>query len=205
MKNRKNYVIDKEFQLDKSFKVIGAVTALIAVIILAVGIMISLNNRKTAQNNSGIMGNTNNIKKIIELQQSIYMKFSLIPYGVDKKTFTAIATDLTKDYNNSTKKLNESVVSNEEIIKSNDAIIRANTYLIIAVVIFTLAGIAILFISVIRHTHRISGPIYMMTRYSKEILNGETPEMRDLREKDEFKEFYDLFRQMGEKIIKLEK
>jgi len=198
---KRNYIIDKKFQYEKSIKMVGAVTILLAVIILAVGIMISINNKKTAENNKVIMNNLDNIKKILDLQQSIYLKFASIPYGVDQKTFSGIAIELTKDYNNSTRSLNASSLSNEEIIKSNNNIITTNTFLIIAVIIITFTGLGILFTRLIRYTHRISGPIYLMTLYGNEILNGGKPKMRNLRDKDDFVEFYNLFRKMGEKII----
>lgn len=205
MKKRKNFIVEKKFQYGKSIRVVGAVTLLLAVIILSVGIMISINNKKTAENNRLIMTNIDNIKKILDLQQKIYLKFSMIPYGVDEKTFTKIALDLTKDYNSSTRNLNASTIANEEIIKSNSRIIAINTYLIIIIIAITIIGLGVLFIVLLRHTHRIAGPIYIMTQYAKQILDGEKPHMRNLREKDEFTEFYELFRKMGHIITKMKK
>lgn len=205
MKRKRSYIIDRKFQYGKSLKVVGSVTLLLAAVILAVGLMISLNNEKTAENNRKIINNIDNIKKILELQQSIYLQFASVPYGVDEKTFTRIASELTRDYNSSTRSLNASSLSNEEIIKSNNNIITTNTYLIIAVIIITLAGLGILFLVLIRYTHRISGPIYLMTLYGNEVLKGGKPQMRNLRDKDEFDEFYNLFRKMAEKIMEKDK
>ena len=182
MKSRKKYVIDKKFQYGKSIRLIGVVTIILTAVIISVGIMISVNNRKIVENNRLIMNNLDNIKNIIELQQKIYLSFQTIPYGVDKKTFTAIAGELTNDYNKSTQNLNASSTANEKIIASNDHIMKSNTFLILAVIASALAGIAILFIIMIRHTHRISGPIYLMSLYAKEILDGGKPEMRNLRD-----------------------
>lgn len=201
MKYKRSYVIDKKFQYGKSLRLVGAVTVIIAVVILAVGLLISINNRKTSENNKLIISNIENINTILDLQQSIYLKFLMIPTGVDEKTFSKIALTLTKDYNYSTRSLNATSASNQEIIISNNKIIRTNAYLILAIIIITITGLVILFIRLVRYTHRISGPIYLMSMYAKEILNGGKPQMRDLRDKDEFTEFYDLFRQMGEKII----
>jgi len=201
MKNRKNYIVDKKFQYGRSIRAIGAVTILLAVLILAVGLKISINNKQTAENNKVLIDNSDNIKKILELQQSIYMKFSTIPYGVDKKTFSSISIDLTKDYNSSTRNLHETSVSNDEIIKSNNEIMKTNNYLIILMIVITVSGLAILFIKLIKYTHRISGPIYLMTLYGNEILKGGKPEIRKLRDKDEFEDFYSLFTEMCERII----
>ena len=46
---------------------------------------------------------------------------------------------------------------------------------------------------IIRITHRISGPIYVMSNYIKDIINGDFPDPRPLRDKDELKKFYSLF------------
>ncbi len=205
MKRKRSYVVDKKFQYGKSLRVVGAVTILLAAVILAVGVMISINNGKTAENNKKVISNLDNIKKILELQQSIYLQFASVPYGVDEKTFTKIAVELTKDYNTSTRNLNASSLANEEIIKSNNDIITANTYLIIAVIIITISGLGVLFAVLIRYTHRISGPIYLMTLYGNEVLKGGKPQMRNLRSKDEFDDFYNLFRQMAEKIMEKDK
>jgi hypothetical protein len=205
MKYKRSYIIDKKFQYGKSIRVIGSVAVLIAVIIITVGIMISINNKKTSDNNKLIMNNSDNINTILDLQQSIYLKFMMIPTGFDESTLTKIARDLTKDYNNSTKSLNASSAANQEIILSNNRIITINSYLILAVIIITLLGLIVLFIRVVKYTHRISGPIYLMSTYAKEILNGGKPHMRNLRDNDEFSDFYNLFRQMGERIINNEK
>jgi hypothetical protein len=42
-------------------------------------------------------------------------------------------------------------------------------------------------------THRIAGPIFMMTRYLSAIVNGGFPAIRPVRRNDELKDFFDLF------------
>ena len=58
--------------------------------------------------------------------------------------------------------------------------------------IIILLGI-FLYFYMINITHRISGPIYVVKKYMEDIIAGGRPEFRDLREKDEFKEFYRTF------------
>jgi len=43
-------------------------------------------------------------------------------------------------------------------------------------------------------THRIAGPVYAMTRYAAALAQGHYPPLRSLRQKDELKDFFDLFR-----------
>ena len=59
-----------------------------------------------------------------------------------------------------------------------------------------------MFVMIIKITHRISGPIYVMSGYMKDIIDGKLPTPRNLREKDGFREFYELFREMIEVIKK---
>ena len=42
-------------------------------------------------------------------------------------------------------------------------------------------------------THRMVGPLYVMSRFMLELKEGRLPKMRALRRKDEFKEFYEAF------------
>lgn len=43
-------------------------------------------------------------------------------------------------------------------------------------------------------THRIAGPVYAMTRYAAALAQGHYPSLRSLRQNDELKDFFDLFR-----------
>lgn len=42
-------------------------------------------------------------------------------------------------------------------------------------------------------THRFCGPLYVMERYMVTLAQGKLPKMRNLRRKDEFKDFYETF------------
>ncbi len=49
-------------------------------------------------------------------------------------------------------------------------------------------------------THRIAGPIFIISRYIDSITDGKIPETRPLRKKDELKEFFEKFNRMLEAI-----
>ncbi len=205
MKNRKQIVIDKKFQHGKSFSMTGFAALITVVIILAVGIFISLNNDKIRSNNESIGKNTKLINSIISSQQNIFINYSLLPHrsGIaDHKAYTA---QMTTDYNGNVDKLNAAMSSNNKIVESNLEIMNRNFWLIITIVIMTVAGMILLYLRLIRVTHRISGPIFVMTRHMKDILEGNEPEMRDLRDNDEFKEFYVLFREVANRLIGYQK
>ncbi|MGC9043389.1 MAG: hypothetical protein ACP5KG_05985 [Myxococcota bacterium] len=49
-------------------------------------------------------------------------------------------------------------------------------------------------------THRIAGPIFIISRYVDSITDGKIPETRPLRKKDELKEFFEKFNRMLEAL-----
>jgi len=51
-------------------------------------------------------------------------------------------------------------------------------------------------------THRVAGPIYVFTRYARELASGSYPSTRPLRQKDELKEFHQAFTHMLEELVK---
>ena len=75
-----------------------------------------------------------------------------------------------------------------------------NFRLITLILAAVLIQCAVLYFYLIRVTHRISGPIYVISRYINEIMEGHHPDFRALRDKDEFREFYAKFIEMVEKL-----
>ncbi len=71
----------------------------------------------------------------------------------------------------------------EEIRKNSESVL-------LFIVIMLIVQSVIIFAIFIFVTHRISGPIYVMVRYLREIREGKTPDARPLRKKDELKEFF---------------
>jgi signal transduction histidine kinase len=74
-------------------------------------------------------------------------------------------------------------------------------FLLVSVIIsVVLLQVITLYLFLIRLTHRISGPIYVISRHIEDIISGREPELRGLRDKDELQDFYDKFAEMIEKI-----
>ncbi len=51
-------------------------------------------------------------------------------------------------------------------------------------------------------THRICGPLYVISSHLRELVSGRLPKPRSLRARDEFKDFYQLFTQAMESVRK---
>jgi signal transduction histidine kinase len=79
-----------------------------------------------------------------------------------------------------------------------DSISKNNINLLYAVIIFFVIQGCILYFVLIKSAHRIAGPIYHISRYIRDLINGKIPEVRPLRKKDELKDFHDLIIQLVE-------
>jgi len=201
MKNRKKVLIDKKFQLTKSFSVIGFFSIVVIVIILLMGIFLLSNNQKLEVENKNLENSILDLKQIMELQQSVFISLSSRPMAKDSQIDRVEANQLNADYNSSIRKLTATIKKNERIVASNRDVIKMNKWLIGIISVVFLMAIVVLYLLMIRFTHRISGPIWVMTNHLNELLAGKSPQMNDLREKDEFKDFYELFRKMVAKQV----
>jgi len=176
-KQRKKYIVDKKFQLKTTFSVIGVVSLITAIIVAAIAINISYNNTK--------------INDINQIQDNIVQFLTTSSLG-DTQT-----KNNDKVYQSAIRKL---AIDHSKNIQTLNRIIKYNKYMLALLIFFILAETIILYIILIRKTHRVSGPIYVMSMYLRDIIDGKHPKPRELRDKDELKEFYDLFKEMLEKI-----
>jgi hypothetical protein len=177
MLKRKKYIIDKKFQLRTTFTIIGAITVVISLIIVLI--------------TSSIMVSSSKMKKIIDAEDNIVQFLTLKPQKVDDKFYNDVLKEVSTKHNTNTKDIKASIRNNEILLF---------TVLFIAII-----GEIILYLMLIKITHRISGPIYVMSNYIKSIIDGKIPQMRNLRKKDELQEFYALFGKMVETIRKEKK
>ncbi|HOV08933.1 MAG: HAMP domain protein [Spirochaetes bacterium ADurb.Bin218] len=175
MKKRKTYLIDKKLQLKAAFYVI-ALTAVFSIIIMAaISASIVYNNEK--------------INNINEIENNIFqlMQDSVVT-PIAGNEFVNISELLVKNH--------------ERNLKNIKSLTDYNRILLITLLICVVLQGILLFVLIVRLTHRISGPILVMSNYMKEIIEGKMPNPRPLRDKDELKEFYDLFREMVNSLKK---
>lgn len=182
---RKQYVVDRKFQLGTTFTIIGVIFIIVALISGLTLANAVRNNQKLAQ----IVDVQDNIVQALIAHTSVLESETKgKTKGADKKVapedqieLHAIASD---HYSN---------------IEDMKKMVKYNTYLLIAVAgILILHGIVLFFVLILK-THRIAGPIFVMSMYLRQMIDGKIPEnLRPLRKKDEFKEFYSLFCAMVE-------
>jgi len=165
---RKKYLIDKEFQLRTTFSIVGVVIIITAVII---GII-----------TASVVYNNNKIENINEIEDNIVHFLTSRAIGDEDQIFRDALKQISAQHSTNMETL-------RKIMQYNMILLG----IIIAIIIFE--GI-FLYISLIIKTHRISGPIYVMSNYIKDIKDGKMPSPRPLRKKDELKGFYQLFSEM---------
>jgi len=186
MKNRKTVLVDKKFQLRVTFSIIGLLFFLAALIIGAIGISAYDNNRKL-ERTVGKMG------EIIVSQGHHIEALKNIDQIRNSRDLEIAAAVLSKNMGRNVDLLNSSIS-----VLNN--VTRNSTILILIMVCAVLIQGAVLYIVLIRKTNRIAGPLYVITGHMKEIINGKSPDLRPLREGDEFMELYDTFTKMVESI-----
>lgn len=177
MSKRKKYIIDRKFQLKAAFSVIGVTAAVSLLIIAAISASIVYNNEK--------------INNIYEIENNIFQL-------MQDTTMNCSDNGISGDLSVMLQRNHEHNLHNINNITSN------NRLLLVSLVIFVVLQGIVLFILIIRITHRISGPIYVMSGYMQEIIEGKLPSPRNLRDKDGFRDFYELFREMVAAIRKRE-
>jgi nitrate/nitrite-specific signal transduction histidine kinase len=166
MAKRTKYLIDKGFQLRTAFSIIGVVAAVSLIILSTIAASVVYNNEK--------------INNIYQIEENIFQGMQTASIsGKPDEDYRSTVSMLTKIHDNNLNNINN--------------IAEYNKYLLIALILCVIFQGFILFIMIIRITHRISGPIYVMSNYIKEIINGDIPDPRPLRDKDELKKFYNLF------------
>lgn len=105
-----------------------------------------------------------------------------------------------------TEKIESDHVKSIETIKLNLKILKAyserNSQLLLITIVVMAVNITLLFVYLIRSTHKAAGPVQVMNRYVRDLLESRKLEIRRLRKSDEFKEFYDDFMRLVEKYQK---
>jgi hypothetical protein len=164
MYKRKKYIIDRAFQLKTAFSIIGVVSIVSLIILSAIAASVVYNNEK--------------ITNVYSIEDNIFQMMQAANIDNMNDGYKSTIKNLTDLHNN----------NSTTIMKIADY----NRYLLIALVITVILQGLVLYIMIIKITHRISGPIYVMSNYFKDIIAGKIHKPRPLRDKDELKEFYNL-------------
>ena len=141
-------------------------TLIVTLVCAAITIGLSFYISKLAKENSNL------IYELSDAKKNLLEVFQLIP-----------------DLNDSLKsKFAQETTMTEE--KMRDTVMR-NQGLPFFLGIFLLLIIMVIFVGGIIFKHRIVGPMYVFSQYLKTLIQGQIPDIRQLRKHDEFKNFRD--------------
>jgi len=87
-----------------------------------------------------------------------------------------------------------------ELLEANGMIDGRGIWLVVGVFIWTICSFAFFYFIVIIATHRVAGPLAVISEQLEELSHGRYPQMRDLRQDDELKEFFALFRSVVDRL-----
>jgi len=192
---RKQNIVDKKFQLGTTFSVIGV--SLLIVVLIGIGIV------------AGALKNNKNLSDVVTKQDEIVQALVSHASTLEVK-IKQIKAKEQKEQKDAKKKADKVAVTGAddgseiaigEISKDHLANLgKMKRMVLINFVLLGLVGLLVLiqgivlYFMLIRKTHQIAGPIFVISRYMREIISGKTPAvLRPLRKRDELKAFYDLF------------
>jgi hypothetical protein len=179
-------LIDKKLQLRTSYSVIRFYFIAFFIILILLLIHTALTDKK-------INGTIRNLQSAVSTEQNIvnaFIKYSDMTSNPDLQLRSQKISD---DHSNSIKIIETHIQVLSGLLKSN--------FIIISIIAgFIIIMGLILFYYLIRLTHTISGPIYVITQHIQDIIDGKEPAIRALREDDQLQDFYSRFAEMAKKI-----
>jgi signal transduction histidine kinase len=185
MGNRRNYVVDKRFQYRITIKIVILIMFILSIVTIGVGIHATRINDSLALTVSRL-GDT-----MVDQEHMIYALREYPGYSseADKKIASKILSG----------NIDANITLMKENVKRIEGMISMNRRIIIGILVFFLfQGIAT-YIYILKKTSSLSGPVFVMNRHIRRILDGEDSEIRSLRKNDEFKELYDSLTELSER------
>ena len=183
---KRKRLIDRKLQLKTSF-------AVIRFYFIAFFIVLALLVIHTALTDKKITGTVKDLRGAVETEKNIVNAFIKYSDMTSNSDLQLKSHKISEDHNKSVQVI-------EEHISVLTGLIKSGFIIIIIITCFMVIMGLILFYYLIRLTHTISGPIYVMTQQIQNIINGEEPAARPLRQDDQLKDFYEQFIEMIKKI-----
>lgn len=183
---KRKRLIDRKLQLTTSF-------AVIRFYFIAFFIVLALLVIHTALTDNKITGTVKDLRGAVETEKNIVNAFIKYSDMTSNSDLQLKSQKISEDHNNSVQVI-------EKHISVLTGLIKSGFIVIIIITCFMVIMGLILFYYLIRLTHTISGPIYVMTQQIQDIIGGKEPAARPLRQDDQLKDFYEQFIEMTKKI-----
>jgi len=176
---RRKAIVNRDFQLKTTFRIIGIFIIAFILIIAVTGIVSTHNNRIITRTIGELNRHVEKDKKTADLLASAAVQKREAVLSPERERL--LARHL------------EAIAQMQESVNSlNRTLYRSRVLFTVMVLTGVLIGV-FLFLYLIRLTGRISGPLFLLSRHMDDVMNGREPDLHQLRKNDEFKDFYRQF------------
>jgi len=182
MKNKRHIIVNRKFQVGMAFSFASLSALIMAVVIIILSALLVSNNRKLDDIGA-------NQQLLADTQTEIFKSLVGIVNAKNANNLRILTSPINEDNERNMELVRRNNLLMQEITKMNGRII---TMLIISAAIQSL----IIFYIMLRRSHRISGPLFLLNRYMDEMKQGRFPEIRPLRAHDDFQELFASFREL---------
>jgi len=184
MLKRRQILIDKKLQLK-------LVYVILTVSLLSIALISSIMVAAWLRNASFIKKSLEGLNNAIAVENEIIDSF--LEHKVLDSDFAVKGDVIKNGHEQSMKLIMKHIASLESSVKDNMRII------FISIGLLALQCAFFCFY-MIRFTHRIAGPACIMTKFIKEMANGQKPDIRPLRSKDELGDLHESLAALADRI-----
>ncbi|HON80035.1 MAG TPA: hypothetical protein PK544_16215 [Spirochaetota bacterium] len=183
---RKTKIVDRKFQLKTIFTIMGFTLCSFLVLIAVVAVQATHDTRKIS-------------KAVAEV--NIAMEQEDRAVNTFLRQISETGSPLQAQGAQLLATTHKETIRNVRTATENiESCMHRHFRLISGMLIVVIVLCAVLYVYLLRLTHRIAGPVYVMSRHIRDILEDRKPEIRELRDKDELRDFYIEFVALVEKF-----
>lgn len=181
-KKKRSLIINRYYQLKTAFGVAGLFA-------LFIGVLFVITASSLVWNNHSLSKAITHQMDLQKVQEDILKSIEMLSRYGNRKNLIFEAYKAVGDL----KKNTEALKTSNDLLNRTIAI---NKYLLWVNGILAVALVGAVFVIIVRRTHRVAGPMFLLKRYMNEIIEGKIPVIRPLRKGDEFKDVFDTFVKM---------
>ncbi len=201
MKKRKKMIVSK-IQAKTTYSLMGIIFLGIAGILATVAIVVSNNHRNLSDINYNNVLTINRIDNITAIQDNAIEELMMYSRtATDPKQKVAIE-EFAMDYYNNLTTIQRNIRDIHDNVDTINGIIKKNAVMILLIIVIVIIQGVVIYLTSLRVGNGISGPIFVISRFLRDYIDGKKPELRPLRQNDELKEFYALFSEAMEHVKK---
>jgi len=174
---RNKKLVNVRFQLSAAIKISAFSLSAFVVISLILGML-------SFRNSHEIVTNMTELEKAVTVEKNLVKAFTVFARRVEGNGLSLYSNKIFSDHEESMKTI-------DRFVDLTKTIAFQNYITLAAIIVVGLVQIIALFVFMIRFTHRVSGPEYVLEKHLDDMLSGREPDFRPLRDKDALAGIYD--------------